>query len=151
MTSTPDPSDKPWLIDERWRTGVVRSTASREMRLFVLMAVLWNAFTIPMTWLVAVPEIRQGNYAAALIGVFVLAGLWLAYSAASSVAQWRRFGGLSLTLDPFPGALGGEVGGILEVPMDILLREKVQVTLNCIKVTISGDREKTRHESVVWR
>ena len=87
MTSTPDPTDKPWLTDERWRTGVVRSTASGEMRLFVMMAVLWNAFTIPMTWLVAVPEIQEGNYAAALIGLFVLAGLWLAYSAVTRVAS----------------------------------------------------------------
>lgn len=151
MNSTSETPGEPWLTDERWRTGVVRSTAGGEMRLFVVMAVIWNAFTIPMTWLVAVPEFRQGNHAAALIGVFVLAGLWLAYSAVTRVCQWRRFGRLSLILDPFPGALGGEVGGILEVPMQMLVREKVQVTLNCIHVTISGSKEKTRHESVVWR
>ncbi len=86
MSSTPETSSKPWLTDERWRTGVVRSTASGEMRMFVLMAVLWNAFTIPMTWLVAVPEIRQGNYAAALIGVFVLPTMAIDYFAGRAEA-----------------------------------------------------------------
>ncbi|MFQ5937479.1 MAG: hypothetical protein ACE5LB_13835 [Acidiferrobacterales bacterium] len=152
MSQTQDYSAQLWLRDKRWRNGVVESTASKEMGLFIVMALLWNAFTIPMTWFIAVPEFQKGNQAAAVIGLFVLAGVYLAYKAVKNVVQWWRFGALKLTLDPFPGALDGDVGGTIEIPVRGLPRRKVQITLNCVHVRISSSgKNRTRHEHVVWR
>jgi len=60
-------------------------------------------------------ELRADTVKAPWVGVFVLAGLWLLYLAGKSWLQWRRFGTLPLTLDPYRVTVGGDLGGTIEI------------------------------------
>lgn len=143
----------PWEANPAWQGGVIRSTAKQEMWVLTGFCLVWNAFSFPMAWLVGIPELTGGNKAALLVFLFPLAGLWLAWMASRAIVQWRRFGKVTLSMDPFPGSLGGDVGGYIEVPVRFNARHRYQVSLSCVHVRISRNSKggNSRHESVVWR
>lgn len=143
---------EPWLGNPEWQSETIRSTAGEEYRGYAIMALLWNAFTLPMAWFVAWPEIQQGNNGAWFIGLFLLVGLWLAYYSLRLWQNWKRLGKTPLSMDPFPGCLGGDVGGRVAVTQRIDPRADFSTTISCVHITISRrGKHRTRHETVVWR
>ncbi len=144
---------KPWENNPDWRGGRVRSSARKEMWVLVVIALVWNGFTWSMTWFAAIPELDKGNQGAWFVVLFDLAGVGLAWMAIKAVVQWRRFGRTVLTLDPFPGSLGGDVGGEIDLPVRNPADGRFDLSLNCVHVTISHSSKgsNTRHEHVHWR
>lgn len=136
----------------KWRQGHIRSESSKERWVYAVMALLWNALAQPMFWLVALKDPHAGLAAKLAVGLFPLAGLWLAFTAAVRWLQWRRFGSLELVMDPFPGSLGGDVGGMIEIPIPYRPGKTVDVTLSCVNVVISrGGKNNSRSDNVLWR
>jgi hypothetical protein len=116
------------------------------------MALVWNAIAQPMFWLVALKESNVELTAMLFAGLFPLVGLGLAYVAAVKWLQWRRFGNLELLMDPFPGSLGGDVGGVIEIPIRYRPAKTVELTLSCINVVVKrGRKNNSRSENVLWR
>jgi membrane protein implicated in regulation of membrane protease activity len=136
----------------QWRQGRIGSQARRERWVYVGFALFWNAFSQPMFWLLALKETNIEPLPLLLAGLFPLAGLWLAYVAIVKTLQWWRFGNLELTMDPFPGSRGGDVGGMIELPIPYRAGKRVEVTLSCINVVINrGSKNNSRSEKVLWR
>lgn len=135
----------------QWNGGRVRSTAARERWALLAMAVFWNLMAQPLFWLVAVNEPDLEAWKLALIGLFPLVGVGLLYAAAVKWLQWRRFGALTLEMDPFPAAPGGDLGGTIEIPLRYALGFAVEVSLSCVQVQISQGKNKNRSERVLWR
>jgi hypothetical protein len=132
--------------------GHVSSHAGKERWVFAAIALVWNAFAQPMFWLVALKDPNLGLTALLFAGLFPLIGLGLAYLAAVKWLQWRRFGNLELVMDPFPGSLSGDVGGLIEIPIRYRPGKTVDVTLSCINVAIRrGGKNNSRSETVLWR
>lgn len=136
----------------KWRQGHIRSESGRERWVYAGMALVWNAFAQPMFWLLALKDAHAGLGPKLAAGLFPLAGLWLAYTAAVRWLQWRRFGSLELVMDPFPGSLGGDVGGMIELPIAYRPGKTVDVTLSCVNVVIRrGGKNNSRSDNVLWR
>ena len=89
---------------------------------------------------------------ALLILLFPAVGLVLLTLAVRKSLEWRRFGATPLRLDPFPGAIGGDVGGevLLNIPYDPQL--VCEVTLSSLYSYVSGSgKNRSRHERVEWQ
>jgi hypothetical protein len=80
--------------------------------------------------------------------LFPLAGFWLLSVAIRKTLQVRRFGEVELRMDPLPGSLGGEVGGVLEVPVSFRPGDVFAVTLRCQRVT---RRNNSSNQEVIWQ
>lgn len=144
-------TDEPWRDDVRWRDGRARSSALAELLPWWLGAVCFAGILVPLAFVGFEPVRREGTLAIAAVSLFGLAGLWLLTQAVRATLAWRRFGRIAVVLDPFPGSLGGQAGGTIDVPLPGIAPEAVRVVLSCIEVTVSGHgRNRSRHEAVVW-
>ena len=153
----------PWLGVNKWVNG--RITSNGKVALYVLFgfAVLWNLIFIPVTlsqWAdlvrifgrLHIDDINSHDIKL-ILPLMLAANLLLIPALVRQWRQWSKFGRLYMTLDPYPGAIGGQVGGYLDIPA-IRYRDgmPVDVRINCVKVRISGSgKSRNRSDSVVWR
>jgi len=157
------------LADPRWAGGRVGSRQGRAVGMAWLGPVIllglsgvvgWNLF--PELW-------AEGSPWAWAILASLLPGLHALVHAVRETLRWRRFGSTTLELDPFPGSLGGHVGGTVQIPLgrgglspaliDVTEgrtqgREgRFRVIVSCIHTRVSRSSTRsgqTRWDTVVW-
>ncbi len=124
--------DEPWLASPKWRDNLIHSGARSGVTFWWIAALVLGVIGIlPFT---ATSTTGSGVTAreVQLITVFPLNLLVLAAFGAAfkSTWQWWRYGASPLILDPFPGAIGGDVGGeiLLRVPYQPNIKAEVQLT-----------------------
>lgn len=142
------------LDDPRWADGRVETSAASRPAMSWAAAIIWNVLTAALL-LGAFPELRaEGSPFAWGILLFALPGIHLLWRAVVVTARWRRFGVVTLHLDPFPGSLGGHVGGWLVLPVGrramrrTTTRRRFRVTLSCMR---SGTRRHSSSPDSTWR
>ena len=139
---------KEWETDPDWRSGHIRSATRQEMWFYWLFAVVWNAIAQPTGFLV-VPEILDHeNWPAAIGLLFPVVGFWLLAVAIRKTLQIRKFGQVVLQMNPSPGSLGGEVGGMVDLPVPYRAGQIFNVSLSCQKVR---RQRKSTSEELVWQ
>ena len=111
-----------------------------------MFAVIWNALGIPLGWMVLKGDEDLGVFLAWVLPLFAFTGVALLFIAVRDTMRWRRFGGLTIELDPFPGSIGGHVGGSVELPLHPSDTFELRTTLSCVHVRIS----KSSNTSSKW-
>lgn len=150
--------NKPWLENPDWKGGVIRSGAKASMYRWWGVTIIWNLlwgtplflnfFSNPAT----ISSLH--GYKLLLLLLFPLIGLGLLFWAIKVTREWRRFGATPLIMNPFPGSIGGEVGGKIQVNMTYDPQIDYKLTLSCIRSYMSGSRRsdsRARHEEVKWQ
>lgn len=128
----------------------ISSSEKHGFWLFGIMAAVFLGVSLP--GLKAIPdEAGNGNWMILLVLLFPLAGLWLAYMAWKTWRNWRYYGPAPLYLNPEPGQIGGDIGGLITLNRR-LDKEHWSVTLQCVRIRISGTgKNRSRHERVLWQ
>ncbi|MGR8935837.1 MAG: DUF3592 domain-containing protein [Gammaproteobacteria bacterium] len=149
--NSPETAVKPWLQRPEWHSGIIASGAKTGMYAAWSITLLWNLLSTPAA--VFVPDIwREKGALALLVLIFPLIGLCLLYWALKTTLEWRRFGATPMTMDPFPGAIGGDVGGEITINTPYHPAAAFAVTLSCIHSYQSGSGEdRSRSEKAVWQ
>ena len=150
MSSAVSAGAQPWLNKKEWRNNRIRSNAKTGLYFIWVFAIVWNAISSPILFVLE-DEINQQNYAALFGLLFPLVGVILLVVAWKMTRAWRRFGVIELELDPFPGSIGGHVGGSLHLTKLRDSRSAFKVELECVYsyVSGSGDDRSTR-ETIKW-
>ncbi|WP_053094213.1 DUF3592 domain-containing protein [Cellvibrio sp. pealriver] len=150
-TDHPDSNSKPWLAQQEWASPEVTCNSKSSLWVIWFFALIWNLISLPAT--LAVPDEWAGGNKLILIAlIFPLAGIYLLYWAINSTLSWRRFGQLRLQLDPYPGSIGGQVGGTLNIPIAYNAQQRFPVNLQCVRRYVTGSgKSRTSHESIVWQ
>lgn len=140
-----------WLKRPEWQGGVIRSGAKTGMYLAWGFAVFWNLMSTPATFVVM--EVwREEGAIALLILIFPAVGLGLLFWAVKSTLEWKRFGATPMTMDPFPGSIGGDVGGEILVNIPYQRSANFEVTLSCVNSYVSGNgKNRSRREKIIWQ
>ena len=142
-------SDKPWLLRPEWAGPEIRSSGGAKIAW--IMAVLWNAIAAPIG-VMGMLEFLDGNKPAAFALLFPLVGAGLLAWAIRETLAWRRFGAALLVMDPYPGAIGGQVGGTVDVRLPYDAQLTFRTSLTCVYSRISGSgKNRRRSERVVWQ
>jgi len=144
-----------WHLRKGWGKSSIRSEAKRGVFVIWGFAVVWNAISAPV--LFAFPnELAKSNYAVLIGLLFPLVGLYLLYQALRATNEYRRFGIVVFEMDPYPGGIGGNVGGHILVPrLDYgtatAPTSKLTVRLECVYSYMSGSGDnRSRSESIKW-
>ncbi len=148
---TAETGTNPWLARPEWADNRIRSGARSGMYFIWFFAIIWNAISAPAAF--AIPEVwrKEGALALAIL-LFPIVGMGLLFWAIKKTREWRRFGVTPLTLDPFPGAIGGDVGGEIELNVPYVPNLNCEVTLSCLYSYVSGSgKNRSRHERVEWQ
>jgi hypothetical protein len=144
-----------WHLRKGWATPTIRSGARRGLIAIWGFAILWNGVSWPML-LVLPEELAKDNYPALLVLLFPLVGLFLLAQALRKSWEYRRFGLVSFEMDPYPGAIGGHVGGHVQIPRleygtAVAQQSELSVRLECVYSYVSGSgKNRSRRESIKW-
>ena len=150
--SAPELTGRPWLVNDDWQTATIRSSSKMAMWAAWGFAAFWNLISAPLPFVVHRELVGNGN-ALALIGLlFPIVGVGLVVWAVRRTREWRRFGPAPVTLDPFPGAIGGHVGGTIDVNLPYDPSAKFSLTLTNVRSYVSGSgKKRRRRESAEWQ
>lgn len=142
-----------WLENKHWRDNSIRSGARYAHWAMLVFALVWNAITLPIF-------LNAGEFMAKVktepvmlvVFLFPLVGAGLLIATVRLFIAWRHFGPTPLVLDPFPGSIGGHVGGWVDTRIAFNSSQRFDVTLACLKSYVSGSgKDRKRSESVVWQ
>lgn len=151
MPSTPP--DLPPILESRpdWARGVAASAGRKELKALWFGAVIMNILGLAVGWVVLFPQRDLPIYIQVVLPLFTLLGFLVLFLAVRDSFRWRRFGRLEMTLDPFPGSIGGHAGGSLELPFHQAREADFKATLLCLRDRLVKTREGSgRSESVEW-
>jgi len=139
-------TSQPWLDYSEWSNKPRKSSAQAGSRVLLVFALIWNL--ISFSSLIGVYNaLQDGDYAVLIILLFPAVGIFLFYLWYKANRSYKSTGPILLSLDPYPGSIGGEMGGVLRFAKRLPHAPKnLEVTLKCVYQYNSG--KKTRYESV---
>jgi hypothetical protein len=150
--SLPQYADSPWLLNDDWQTPSIRSNSRGAMYFTWGFAAVWNLISAPTPFLAYREITESGNWLALIALLFPVVGIGLLVWAVRRTLEWRRFGAAPVTLDPFPGSIGGHVGGSIDLNMPFDANAKYQLTLTSIHSYMSGSgKNRSRNEKAKWQ
>jgi hypothetical protein len=144
-----------WHLRKGWESATIRPDAKRGLFVIWGFAIFWNAVSWPLLWVLP-QELAAGNHAALVAMLFPLVGVFLLFLALRKTQEYRRFGVVSFEMDPYPGAIGGHVGGYVHVPRlgyatATAQGSTVSVRLECVYSYVSGSgKNRSRRERIEW-
>ena len=145
-------SDKPWLARDAWQAETIRSSSKTVMWFAWGFAAFWNAISSPLPFLIYPEVVEKGNMLALIGIVFPLVGIGLLWWAVRRTLEWRSFGPAPVRLDPFPGAIGGHVGGTIDLNRSFDPHARFSLTLTSLHSYVSGSGDnRSRRESPKWQ
>ena len=145
-----------WRTRKGWETSTIRSKVSSVLLQNWLFAIVFNAASWPLCFTVLPGELEQGEYLALFILLFPLLSLFLLYRAVLSTLEYQRFGKVFFEMDPYPGAIGGHIGGKISVTqlaynMASETSAQLSVRLECVYSYMSGSGDdRKRRETIKW-
>ena len=144
-----DPS-RPWTQYAEWNSATLLSNAKLGNIGMLCFALFWNLISWPTT-ILALGSIADGDYLVLLVLIFPVVGTYLAWIWYKGHRSYRRTGPMPLELDPYPGSIGGQVGGIIHCANagvgNLMGMEKTaKVTIENVHhyETGSGDNRRTK-------
>lgn len=141
----------PSLIKKEWASPVILSGAKTVLYVMWGITLFWNLLSLPAAFQIPA-EVSKGEYGILVILIFNVIGIGLLVMAIRKTLEWRRFGRTPLTMDPHPGAIGGHVGGSVDIKLPYSSEYKFSVTLSNVRSYVSGSgKNRSRHESVKWQ
>lgn len=144
-------AEKPWLLRSEWAGPEISSGAGTGLKVTWLFALIWNAFAVPVG-VVSALEFLEGNRQAAFGLLFPLVGAGVLAWVIKQTLAWRRFGDTTIDMDPYPGAIGGQVGGTVDVRLPYDPQLTFRTSLTCLYSHMTGSRKNRRRtERVVWQ
>lgn len=146
-------NSKPWLQEKKWAENRIISSAKIQHYVLWGFALIWNLVSSPI--LLQFEELWRKTLrdpVTAVAFLFPLIGVVLIVVAVRSSLNWRKFGRAPLSLDPFPGSLGGHVGGTIETTIHVTATLAANVTLQCLYSYVSGSgKNRSRKEKTKWQ
>lgn len=150
--SKPEYQNSPWLLNDKWQTPTISSGSKTAMWGAWAFAAFWNLISAVVPFLVY-REVMEKQNTIALVGLlFPLIGIGLLVWAIRRTLEWRRFGAAPVTLDPFPGSIGGHIGGTIDLNLPFDPAARFQLTLNNVQSYMSGSgKNRSRKEKAKWQ
>jgi hypothetical protein len=148
----PEYRESPWLLNDEWQSPQVRSSSKATMWGALAFAAFWNLISAPLPFLLYEEVTQKENYLALIGLLFPAVGIGLLAWAMQRVFEWRRFGPAPVVLDPFPGSIGGHVGGAIDLNIPFDPDARFQLTLNNLHSYVSGSgKNRSRKEEAEWQ
>jgi hypothetical protein len=149
-TGHPESASKPWLSQKEWASPQIRCNGNYVLSMIWFLAFFVNLISLPLL-LDFSKEWNSGNKLILIAMIFPLCGFALLIWAIKYTLSWRRFGQLVFNLDPYPGSIGGQVGGYIDVPVGFNPQQRFSVTLQCVRRYTSGTgKQRSQREDVMW-
>lgn len=144
---------QPWLDRKQWTGNQISSGSKYAHWALAVFALIWNGISFPIVLQFDDLMGRVAEEPVVLVAfLFPLVGLGLIAAVVHAFLAWRKFGPAPLVLDPFPGSLGGHVGGWIDTRIPFDANQRFDVCLTCSESRMTGSgKNRKRSESVEWQ
>jgi hypothetical protein len=141
--------DKPWTWRPEWRGHAIESRDRAGLWVLWFFALFWNGLSFPAAIAVLLqPDIERGAY---FVFIFPLIGVALLYAAIHKTIRARKFGRPVFVPSTMPGAIGGYLGGVIEIPARVAIERDARLALKCVRrITTGSGKNSTTRENVIW-
>ena len=144
--------DRPWLANDDWQGAPIGSGSKTGMYVAWGFALFWNLVSAPLPFVVYQEVMQKQNFVALAGLLFTLVGIGLLAWALQRTLEWRRFGAAPVSLDPFPGSIGGHVGGTIDLRLPYEAGANFMLTLTSLYSHVSGSgKNRKRSERAKWQ
>ncbi len=133
------------------------SSEKYEHWITLFIGVVTTAICVTLSVSVLPDALRDGEYGAAFLLLFVVVGLGLIFYAFKRHQAFRRVGPTPLFLDPFAPGVGGELGGHFSITVANITelantKAPLHATLQCTRITRSKSRNnRSSNRTVQWQ
>jgi hypothetical protein len=141
QTGQPESVSKPWLSRREWASATISFDSWLSLWAIWAAALVWNILA-SLVWFRMTGYIASGKYLHLLLAVVPLIGWGLLFAAVQFTRGMLRFGKVSVVLDPYPGAIGGQVGGSVQLRLPYDYGHAFTVELTCLRTYLSGPSSK---------
>lgn len=143
--------DEPWKWKKEWANGRIIGNSKQTMLYIWAFAICWNGFSIPLAYILIPRYLAQDNKLVYLILIFPLIGLFILWSAITTLLRWKRFGRSQFEMATVPGVIGGDLGGMVNTSVNIRPEGGFQLHLKCINRYQTGSSDSRRiEEKTLW-
>ena len=144
--------DEPWLQNEDWNEGRIRSSTKAAFITSAVFAGVWNLLSMPVVVFAHEQIFDPDNRIALVALLFPIVGVGLVVWAARSFIQWRKFGESIFEMRTIPGVIGGPLEGTIRVSADIRPGAGFDVMLSSVHRYRSGSgKNRSTHQDVLWQ
>jgi len=139
-----------WKKRKGWESATIGSGAKRSTLFMWFFALAWNGISYGVLWPVF-SDWNGQDWERLLVLLFPITGLFLVFTALRKTLELKRFGLVKYTMDPYPGAVGGNVGGLVKLADPEHSRDEFIVLLECVYSYMSGSgKNRSRNERIEW-
>ena len=146
---------KPWLTQKKWSSATVYSGARLTMIVCWVFALLFGGISVLVVttkgselW----QQFLDGEYLIGLFVLFPVISIFIVWQAVKLSRDWLRYGKTPFHMDPYPGSIGGQVGGFSDLNLPFSNRHRFKAELALIRrVTRSSGKNTSTTEKVVWQ
>ena len=144
--------DEPWLHNEDWHEGRIRSSTKAAFVTSAVFAGVWNLISMPVVVFAHEQIFDPDNRIALVALLFPVIGIGLVIWAARSLIRWRKFGESIFEMRTVPGVIGGPLDGTIRTSVDIRPQAGFEVMLSSVHRYRSGSgKNRSTHENVLWQ
>lgn len=143
---------EPWLWQEDWAQGRVKSKTRSNTIAGWVFAVFWNVVSMPVAFL-AFPQIaKQKNPLVYIVLIFPMIGVFLLIRAIRQTIALFEFGKTYFEMSSVPGVIGRELKGQIQARFPHSPDHGIHLRLSCVhRVTTGSGKSQSTHENIVWR
>lgn len=141
-------SPRPWLTNTAWQGPRIESSLRNRLRRSWLLAIFVSTPSLLFLAMSFKLWTEEGLKPLMFEVPFVVVALILLALAIRDSLDWRRFGPGHLVMDPFPGAIGGDLGGTIELGLGYNPALRPELTLSCQKLALG---RRTTGEALIWQ
>jgi len=141
-----DDPHSPWRANLAWRSNNLTPYSGKKPKLVIFTAVIWNMAFAVFYWMIW-RDFSSGEVSSGTVQMLFLpvAGAVLLLWSLSFALPRLRFGPALLEMDPFPGALGGHVGGSIVLNRRYDPQQRYSASLALIEWSIYGGEIRRLH------
>lgn len=135
---------RPWLRRKEWSSASICCMGKMHLIVFWIVATFCTALALPAV--VTTVSALSGNGSFSLREfVFIAIGAGALFKAIQVTLTWRRFGRVTLRMNPYPGAIGGQVGGSFSVQLTYDSDQVFKAVLSCTKhYSVDGKSQRQK-------
>ncbi len=146
---------KPWLTRKEWSSPAIYSNAKLGMIITWVFGVVFtsiSALVLIDGRAQMMADFQRGEHLVALVLMFPVVSLFLLYYATVLTRDWLRYRHTPFQMDPYPGAIGGQMGGHIDLDIRYSPDQKFEATLVlCRRATRQSGKETKIDESIEWQ
>lgn len=141
--------DQPWRWKKEWAGPAIEAEGAGGAVVMWIFAIFWNAISWAVTAALLAKGIsKTGEY---LVFLFPFVGLLLLWAAIYQTARARKYGRARFVPSSLPGVIGGYLGGVIEVPANVVPEADARLALKCIRREVRGSgKNRSVRENVLW-